>query len=134
MMHLNTSYSTKHRGLPACPSTPNCVSSYAQDKAHYIAPLSYTVSDETAWQTVVRTVKSLPRNKIIQQSDGHLRLEVVTMIFRFVDDVDLVLDAENNKIQIRSASRVGYGDFGVNRRRVERIRKLFLQNLSNSNE
>lgn len=111
--------------MPACPSTPNCVSSLASDKEHAIAPIAYTGSPEAAMQRMQTVLDSLERSTPVVQSATHLHYEVRSLIFRFVDDVECLLDATHSVIQIRSASRVGYSDFGVNRRRVERIRKAF---------
>lgn len=128
-MHSNESYSEQTGRLEDCPATPNCVSSMAVDKKHFIAPISYTGSAARAWHVLASTVMSLPGCKLIEQSDGHLHFEVTSIIFRFTDDVELILDTSKEEIHIRSGSRVGYGDFGVNRRRVETIRKQFRQNL-----
>ena len=129
-MQPNASESVSFRQFADCPATPNCVSSLATDKKHFIEPITYTVSADSAWRVLISTVLSLPRSRITEQSDNYLHIEVTSMIFRFTDDVEMISDADKNEIQIRSASRVGYGDFGVNRRRVELIRKLFLENLN----
>uniref|UniRef100_A0A7S3XEU3 DUF1499 domain-containing protein n=1 Tax=Picocystis salinarum TaxID=88271 RepID=A0A7S3XEU3_9CHLO len=134
--------------LKPCPSSPNCVSSEADesDKEHYVAPLTYT------GMTTVQVVKQLrdvvgkmSRSKLVEEKDLELHYTFTTLVFRFVDDVDLVvvpddapsestvdakaIDARANApttsgtVQVRSASRVGYSDLGTNRRRVEDIRK-----------
>jgi len=125
----NASYSIQPIRLNDCPDKPNCVSSMTTSKKHFTEPLTYPGSATEAWRVVTRTVMSLPRCKLIKQSDRYLHFEVTSRIFRFTDDLELLLEANKNEIQIRSGSRTGYGDFGVNRRRVEMIRKLFFQNL-----
>jgi uncharacterized protein (DUF1499 family) len=111
--------------LPPCPATPNCVSSQATDPGHAIAPIAYTGSPGAAMQRMQTVLDGLERSTPVVQSSTYLRYEVRSLIFRFVDDVECLLDPEAHVIQVRSASRVGYSDFGVNRRRVERIRKEF---------
>ena len=72
---------------------------------------------------VLKTViASLPRTKLVEEDEAYLRYEFTSLLLRFVDDVEFVFDEETNTIQFRSASRTGYGDFGVNRRRMEDIR------------
>jgi len=127
-MQTNDMHSVRSERLADCPATPNCVSSESLDKKHFIEPISYTGSTARAWQVLIDTVISLPRSKLTEQSEGYLHFEVSSIVFRFTDDVELMIDAGKNEVQIRSGSRVGYSDFGVNRRRVEMIRKLFQQN------
>jgi len=128
-MHPGKLYSSQFERLPECPDKPNCVSSMSSSQKHYIAPIPYSGSAANAWRVLINTLMSLPRYKLIRQSDSYLHYEVTSLVFRFTDDLELLLDTANNEIQIRSGSRVGYGDFGVNRRRVEMIRKHFLQNI-----
>jgi len=111
--------------LPPCPATPNCVSSQATDAKHFVAPVAYTGAPGQAMQRMQAVLDALARSTPVVQSGSYLHYEVRSLIFRFVDDVECLLDAEHGVIHIRSASRVGRGDFGVNRRRVERIRTAF---------
>ncbi len=67
-------------------------------------------------------IGGLPRTKLIEEEDGYLHYEFTSLLLRFVDDVEFLFDEGSKAIHFRSASRVGYGDFGVNRRRVEDIR------------
>jgi uncharacterized protein (DUF1499 family) len=112
--------------LAACPASPNCVSSQATDEAHQVAPLVYHGDDPVAAMQQLQTViKSLPRAKIVTEADGYLHAEFRSALIGYVDDVECVVDPTNHVIHIRSASRVGYSDFGANRRRVEAIRAAF---------
>jgi uncharacterized protein (DUF1499 family) len=104
-----------------CPSTPNCVNSFSTDD-HTIEPLHYTISPEKAFATLKQTVESLPRTEVIQASDNYLYAEFTSKIMGFVDDVEFYLDQPANVIQVRSASRLGESDLGVNRQRIEAIR------------
>ena len=76
-------------------------------------------------QRMQTVLDALERSTPVVQSATYLHYEERSLIFRFVDDVECLLDSAHGVIQIRSASRVGYSDFGVNRRRVGRIRKDF---------
>jgi uncharacterized protein (DUF1499 family) len=100
----------------ACPDKPNCVSSRADpsDRQHYIEPITGTLADAKAW------IESQPRTKIVEEDDGYLHATFKTRFFGFTDDVEL--QADGDTLHVRSASRVGYGDLGVNRKRVEALR------------
>jgi uncharacterized protein (DUF1499 family) len=111
--------------LPPCPDSPNCVSSQAEDDAHRAAPIDYQGDADEAWARIRRVIEQMPRAGIVQRTDSYLHAEFRTAIGGFVDDVELLLDRQAGVIHIRSASRAGYSDLGVNRRRVERIRTSF---------
>jgi uncharacterized protein (DUF1499 family) len=114
--------STAGKGLLApCPDSPNCVSSQSTDKAHRVEPLSHSAGPN-AIARLGEIIKSMKRSRIVKEEDGYLHAEFRSALFGFVDDVEFYSDAENNVIHVRSASRTGYSDFGVNRKRVEFIR------------
>lgn len=113
--------------LPSCPSSPNCVSSQAADGDHFIAPFKIKGSPEDAFAALKNALTEQSRTVITAESEDTLHAEVTSLIFRFVDDVDAILDADAGLIHIRSASRVGYSDLGVNRRRMERLRSALRQ-------
>lgn len=109
--------------LIPCPSTPNCVSSQASDARHSVAPLPLRIAGNNAMERLSRIVLDMPRTRIAEQQEGYLRAEFTSALFRFVDDVEFVADTAAGIIHVRSASRVGRSDFGVNRKRIEDIRK-----------
>ncbi|MGJ0486838.1 MAG: DUF1499 domain-containing protein [Methylomicrobium sp.] len=113
--------------LPSCPSSPNCVSSQADDGDHFIAPFKIKGSPEDAFSALKNALTGQSRTVITAESENTLHAEATSLIFRFVDDVDAILDADAGLIHIRSASRVGYSDLGVNRRRLERLRSALRQ-------
>ena len=120
------STTTVTRAQPAigpCPDKPNCVSSLATDKRHFIEPLRFTGVPAVAWARLRAALQSQARTRIVAEQDGYLHAECRSLVFRFVDDVEFVMQPEQMVIQVRSASRTGYSDFGVNRRRVERLRE-----------
>ncbi|MBS0171828.1 MAG: DUF1499 domain-containing protein [Nitrospira sp.] len=110
--------------LAPCPSSPNCVSTQAVDEAHGIAPYRFQNSVDVAKATLKTIVAGLPRAILVEETAVSLRYEFTSFLLRFVDDVDFVFDGESKTIHFRSASRVGYSDLGVNRRRMEEIRTL----------
>lgn len=111
--------------LDPCPETPNCVSSLAAEAGQRVAPLTFSGAPTAAWLRLQQVVETMPRARIVERTPQRLHVEFTSRIFRFVDDVVCVMDEAAGVIQIRSASRVGYSDFGVNRRRVETIHSLF---------
>lgn len=108
--------------LAPCPSSPNCVSSDATDARHAVAPFELAVPAGEAWPAVRRAVSELPRTRIVVETGGYLHAECRSALFGFVDDLELLLRSQEGSIAVRSASRVGYGDMGVNRERVEQLR------------
>ncbi|MBD2678334.1 MULTISPECIES: DUF1499 domain-containing protein [Nostoc] len=111
--------------LAPCPNSPNCVSSQSADVLHKIAPLTFTSTPEQAIANLKKIIESLPRTKIITESQDYLYAEFKSALLGFVDDVEFYLDRNANVIQVRSASRLGQSDLGVNRKRIETIRAKF---------
>jgi uncharacterized protein (DUF1499 family) len=114
--------------LTNCPSSPNCVSSDATDSAHSIAPFELSVAPANAWRALRETLENLPRTKIVTASADYIHAECSSAVFGFVDDLELHLRSQQNSIAVRSASRLGHSDFGVNRRRVEELRRRLQKN------
>jgi uncharacterized protein (DUF1499 family) len=106
--------------LAPCRRTPNCVSSQADpaDREHSIAPLAF---DGTIAE-LRRAIEALPRVTVIREQADYLYAEFRTPLVRYVDDVEFL--KAGSVLHVRSASRLGRRDFGVNRRRVEEIRQL----------
>jgi uncharacterized protein (DUF1499 family) len=115
---------TDGRLLP-CPSSPNCVCSQDDDAGHHTEPIHYTGTDPVG--KLARAVGSLPGGKVISSNENYLYAEFTSLIFRFVDDVEFQVDPQNKLIHCRSASRAGHSDLGVNRKRIEAIRKSFAE-------
>jgi uncharacterized protein (DUF1499 family) len=110
----------QHGKLRPCPDLPNCVCSEEHDQSgeqHAVAPIRL---GEGSWGRLKTVITG--QGGVIQQDDGlYLHATFTTPVFRYVDDVELRLDESQGLIHIRSASRVGHSDFGVNRKRVKRI-------------
>ncbi len=114
--------------LQPCPSSPNCVSSHSEDEAHFIEPIKATGSRSTAKNTLLKILSESARTTVTQTEENYIRAEFVSLFLRFVDDVEfliLEITPDETVIHVRSASRVGHSDFGVNRKRIEKIRNQF---------
>lgn len=109
--------------LTPCPESPNCVSSDASDELHRVEPYRLKAAPEQAWRGLRDVVEAQERITVITADDTYVHVEVRSAIFRFVDDAEFHLRAQDGIIAVRSAARVGHGDMGVNRQRVETIRE-----------
>lgn len=110
-------------GLAPCPSSPNCVSSDADDPEHRIEPFALAAAPEVAWSVLHEETAKLPRSTVVRDTANFLHVECKSGLFGFVDDSELELRPSDHLIAVRSASRTGYTDLGVNRRRVEKLRE-----------
>ncbi len=111
--------------LPACPDTPNCVSSLDPRPDHRVAPLTFQGHWLAARERLVSLLAAMPRTKVTAVEDRTIRAECRSRIFRFVDDLTFYFDPDQGLVHVRSAARVGRSDLGVNRKRVEAIRALW---------
>ena len=108
--------------LAGCPPTPNCVSSDATDPLHSIAPYATASSPMAAWVELQNVLATMPRVRKVKGTTNYLHLEVRSPLLRFVDDLEFYLRSREGLIAVRSASRRGRSDLGVNRERIEKIR------------
>jgi uncharacterized protein (DUF1499 family) len=114
--------------LRPCRRRPNCVSTEAPaDDPHFIEPIPYRGSPEEARRRFLDALRSLPRTRIVREEPGYVHAKCRSRVFRFVDDVEAVFDDAERKVRFRSAARLGRRDFGVNRDRMERLRRAFLE-------
>lgn len=113
--------------LKPCPRSPNCVSSDATKAKHSLPALKLTAVD---WAALRAHIAALPRTSIVEEQGDYLHAECRSRIFGFIDDLELQLRPQEGIIAVRSASRLGYYDFGVNRKRVEALRDALQQNSS----
>ncbi|WGV26891.1 DUF1499 domain-containing protein [Halotia branconii] len=115
--------------LSSCPASNNCVVSQDADSKHAIDPITYHVDHKTARETLLKVLSVVPRTEVIEQKDNYIHALSKSRIFKFTDDVEFYLPNDESVIHLRSASRVGESDLGVNRRRLEQIR-LALRDLN----
>jgi uncharacterized protein (DUF1499 family) len=108
--------------LSPCPDMPNCVcSQYPSDKEHAASPLIFKGTQSQAIVLIKKVMANLKRVDLAAERDNYLRFESTSLLLRFVDDIEFLIDSQAGLIHVRSASRVGYSDLGVNRSRVESI-------------
>lgn len=104
--------------LAPCPDSPNCVSSFATAPDQAIQPLAANI------EQIKGAIERLDEAQIVESRPNYLHVEFTSTVFRFVDDVEFLWDAERGVTQLRSASRLGYSDLGVNRERIEALRDM----------
>lgn len=114
--------------LSPCPTSPNCVVSQDADESHQIEAIKYHTDRSTARELLLKVLSVVPRTQIVEEKDNYIRVESKSRIFGFIDDVEFYFPNNERVIHMRSASRIGESDLGVNRRRLEQIR-LALQDL-----
>jgi len=107
-----------------CLDGPHCVSSQATDPDRHIEPLTYTGPAAVAEQALLAELEALPRTRVVTHEAGYVHAEVTSAIMRYVDDVEFLF-VTDQRIDVRSSSRIGYYDFGVNRERVDALRAGF---------
>lgn len=120
-----TNLGLKNGSLGTCPTSPNCVSSQSSDPEHQIAALTYQSTPAEAIAQLKATIEAIENAKIITAEDNYIYAEFTSKLMGFVDDVEFYVDPEAKIIQVRSASRLGESDLGVNRQRIEDIRTKF---------
>ena len=111
--------------ISPCPASPNCVSSRSKDSARFIEPLHYAGDRADARQKLIELLDNSKHVRLISVETDYLHAEFRSFVFNFVDDVEFHFPSQERIIHVRSASRTGYYDFGVNRRRVEQFRARF---------
>ena len=111
--------------LTDCPPSPNCVSSQARDSEHRIAPLPLQGDPANTRTRLLSLLAQTPRAAVVTQDAQYLRAEFTSQVMRFVDDVEFLIGPE--AVEVRSASRLGHSDLGVNRERIEGLRQQLSQ-------
>jgi len=119
--------------LTPCPESPNCVSSQNENEARYVEPFKVSGDSGNALDRLTKMLSRLKRAKIVEQTEDYLHVEFKVALFGFIDDVEFLLDAKQGVIHLRSASRSGYWDFGLNRRRIKSLRQKWRALSSASN-
>ena len=112
--------------LRPCPSSPNCVSSEPAEERSPTEALAFTGEAGAALERLVALLREQPRAEVVTVTDDYVHAVFRTPLFGFRDDVEFRLDATAGRIHVRSASRVGYSDFGANRRRVDALRERWI--------
>lgn len=111
------------RTASPCGDKPNCVSTQDKREQHHLVP--FTLKNGTNIEALEQVAVALPGAKIAEKSNDYIRIECTSKIMRFVDDLELRIDG--NQLIVRSESRLGHSDFGVNRKRAEQLRSLLTE-------
>lgn len=112
--------------LSPLPKSPNCVSSYAIDKEKFVEPLPFKGDFETSKAKLLSVMSKYGDMEIITDEGTYMHIVFTTGKMKFHDDVELLFDLTLEKINYRSASRVGYSDMGLNKERYSEIKKQYL--------
>ena len=110
--------------LASCDGASNCVSSMATNQDQFMEPWPYSGATEGARERLLLILRLLPNVKIIAEEETYLAAEF-RVAQLFIDDVEFLIDPQVRVVHFRSASRIGVGDFGVNRKRMQRIGDAF---------
>ena len=111
--------------LTPCPDRRNCVSTQAAADRQRMSPIPFSGTAEQAQQRLEQVLEAMPRTTIVRRVPGRLDVEFRSRVFGFVDAAEFIIDESTHEIQFRSGARTGYSDFGVNRKRMERIAAEF---------
>lgn len=116
--------------LASCPDKPNCVcSEYAGDNNAFVAPVELSnISRVVVWPQLKQAIVAMG-GTIQQEQDDYLAATFKSSVFGFVDDLEVRFDKAENLLHLRSASRVGHSDFGVNRQRVAALKAALAKQL-----
>jgi len=120
--------------LSPCPTRPNCVNSFAADEEHKIDPFKFSVPPKELMQNLKSVVSSREGAQIVEEKELYLRAEFTSSFFKFVDDVEFLIEPDTQTLHCRSASRVGYSDMGANRDRIVAILNELDSAISSLNE
>lgn len=113
-----------------CSNKPNCVSSVAKRKSQYLAPIAYATTKVEAKNALLEMLRKNPHVEFVKSQQDYVHVTFTTKFFQFVDDVEFIIDDIHKEIHFRSKSRLGYYDFGANRKRMIAIKKILAPSLS----
>lgn len=112
--------------LSKCSDKPNCIcSEFESDVAHFTNPMVFSQGTQSEVLSLLKNTIRKMGGSIQKEDSNYLAATFTSSIFRFVDDLEIRIDTDEKKIHLRSASRVGHSDRGVNRERIERLKKLY---------
>lgn len=119
----NGEITMQDRSAQPCGDKPNCVSTQDSREEFTLAP--FTLMENASLDEIEKAALSLGRAKTADKEQNYLRIEYTSRVFRFVDDLELRI--EDNNLIVRSESRTGHSDFGVNRKRADALREALKQ-------
>ncbi|MBY0385652.1 DUF1499 domain-containing protein [bacterium] len=111
--------------LKPCPNKPNCISTTSQDRHQSMLPLNFKDGLQQSHSLIKKIVSEMPRTQLVSERSDYLHFIFKSTLFGFIDDVEFYFDDSNKIIHFRSASRSGYSDLGVNRKRMTTITEKY---------
>lgn len=111
--------------LAPCPDTPNCVSTYENDEEHGIEKIPFEGTAEEAQAHILTAIGQMERTRVITNEPGYIHVEFRSPTMHFIDDAEFYFGEGVDGIQFRSAARLGYDDMNMNRKNMEKFRRLF---------
>ena len=124
--NLSPNYLGVNGGMLAkMPKTPNAVSSQTEEKDKKVEALEFKGNLVDSKKQVIKAIESYGNAKIIKNETNYIYVVVTTGIMKYHDDVEFYFDESKKLIQIRSASRIGYSDMGLNRERYNKIKEVY---------
>jgi len=112
-----------------CTGGPHCVTTRTQNSDRKIQPFLFNGTSEDFKKIAVSTIESMPHSHIVRAEQNYIYAEYTSAIMRFVDDFEVYWDPQTKMVDMRSSSRIGYNDLGVNQKRTEKFQQLFLQKI-----
>jgi len=111
------------RALCRCMPLPNCVSSHSFMFFNKTSPFELAMPEDQAWRIIKDTIENMPRTVIVEEQPGYIHAKCTSLVFRFVDNLELLLNQDTNIITVRSSSTFALFDFEVNYLRIDNLRK-----------
>ena len=126
MSHSGEANGLVEARLTKCPDKPNCIcTEFEADASHYIDPVVITQSNASEVLSRLKNSVQEMGGSIQAENGNYLAAIFTSSLFKFVDDFEIRIDMDQKMIHVRSASRVGYSDRGINRKRIEQLKKLY---------
>ena len=108
-----------------CPNRPNCVSTQTDNTDQEMEPIPLLQPPGQTIKGLKQIISSMSGSRVVESSTHYLHAEFRSFVFGFVDDVELWVDEDAQVVHFQSASRLGYSDLGVNRNRMQAIRRRY---------
>ena len=109
--------------LSGCYPLPNCVSSTTWILYNRTSPFEPALPADEAWVKIKEVIRNMPRTEIVEEDDVYVHAKCTSLVFRFVDNLELLLHPDQNRISVRSSSMIALWDLFVNRWRIYKLRK-----------
>ncbi|MEZ6138475.1 MAG: DUF1499 domain-containing protein [Pirellulaceae bacterium] len=125
--HTRPSHLFRTDQLQGCPNSPNCVSTSSAHPSSRIEPIPFEGTVTEARQKLELIIRNMPGSRIVHTDERYIHAEYRSRVLGFIDDLEVLIDEGQQQIFLRSASRIGYSDFGANRKRTEELRRLYAE-------